>query len=94
MPVLAGIGFALIFTGSNCDGFFELAFGRVFKIEIQAFAGGIAHFHVAAQLVMKLHVAAIAFEIIKNDDETIFGVIIKIFEERNHALALHEVTAA
>ncbi|MCI4646046.1 MAG: hypothetical protein MRY64_14790 [Hyphomonadaceae bacterium] len=75
---LAAVLSSLQFGVRSNKSFKEFALGRIFKSEIQAFAGRVASLHFTPELQVKLNIARVAFEIIENDDVLFFGMGIEI----------------
>ncbi|MEM1273263.1 MAG: hypothetical protein AAGF88_05565 [Pseudomonadota bacterium] len=81
-------------TLSGHDGFAKPSFGRVLKAKVQAFHFGSSRLEFLPQLNVKDRIARKAFEIIEYDYEIITRLRIDKAQKRNHAGALHKITAA
>nr|WP_241764179.1 hypothetical protein [Hyphomonas atlantica] len=91
---LTAVLLALQLPLSRKHGLNEFGFRRVFEIEVRAFADSSAHFHLTFELEIEFRIAAVAFQIIKDDHEIIERIIIEKLEKRHHAGAFHKITIA
>ena len=93
LTVLPGHLLALQCSGGDRYGFNKFSLRRVLKFKIQAFQNSPALCHRAAKFEIEFRLAAVAFEIIEDDDKPFVRPGIQIREERHHTGPVDEVTA-